>query len=84
MKDSIEKIINDIVDSLSFDSLHTQKRYFLTQSLLSLARTANMEGHRRGCHETIEEIHRQLDATYELTGLQISELAAAKSKMTNH
>lgn len=78
------KIISDLVDALALDSLSIQKRYFLTQSLLLLVHTAKREGHRQGCQDTILEIHRQLDNSYELTGVEISELAATGWKMNSH
>lgn len=84
MNDSVEQIISDVVDALAFDILSMQKKYFLTQSLLLLAHTAKRDGHRQGCQETIAEIHRQLDASYELTGVEITELAKAKSKFNCH
>ena len=84
MNNTVNKIISDVVDSLAFDNLTAQKKYFLTQSLLLLAHIASLEGQKQGCQDTILEINRQLDNSYDLTGVEISELAAAKSKFNVH
>lgn len=74
MTESIEKLISDIVDALPEGDLSVQKRFFLTQSLFALARTAHSAGHKQGCRETINEINRQLDNKSALEVDQFLEL----------
>ena len=56
--DNVEKIVNDIVAAICPDEFSLKKQFFLTQSLLALARTAHTAGYKLGCQEATNEINR--------------------------
>ena len=56
--DNVEKIVNDIVEAIYPEEFSVKKQFFLTQSLLALARTAHTAGYKLGFQEATKEINR--------------------------
>jgi len=81
MSDSIEKLISDIVDSIFPDELSLQKQFYLTQSLLALARSAHSAGYRLGCHETTKEFNRLFQSSSAMDGEALAAFVIRMTKM---
>jgi len=80
MSDSYEKVINDIVDATLTEDFTLQEQFYLTQSLLALARMAHTTGYDLGCRDTLKKITGAFDSTNALDADAIAELAMRSAR----